>query len=82
MGRQGQIPCLPILTIMKTYTQEPHKKYEILRQLAIMRKEARKDNIDLNNRNPDQHSRQDQLFVGAFWMLVRLHISKRDNVEF
>ena len=56
--------------------------YKILRQLATMRREARQHNINLNNRDPEQHSRRDQLFLGSFWMLVRLYISKRDNVEF
>ena len=65
---------------MKTYTEEPNKRYEILRELASMRRTARKEGIDLNQRTG--HSRMNDLFVGAFYMLVRLHISKRDNVEF
>lgn len=66
---------------MKTYKEEPSKRYEILRQLASMRKAAREDGIDLNNRTRHE-STLNGIRVGAFWMLVRLHISKRDNVEF
>jgi hypothetical protein len=65
---------------MKTYAEEPEAKYKILRQLARIRRDARKDGINLNNR--DHENRGINAFVGAFWMLVRLHISKRDNVEF
>jgi hypothetical protein len=66
---------------MKTYLEEPEARYKILRQLASMRRAARKDGIDLNNRTIHE-SNIEGFRVGAFWMLVRLHISKRDNVEF
>ena len=65
---------------MKTYAEEPQARYKILRQLAEIRMIAREDGINLNNR--DHENRGINAFVGAFWMLVRLHISKRDNVEF
>ena len=66
---------------MKTYAEEPSERYKILRKIAKMRKEAREDGFDLNNRT-NHESRLEELRVAAFWMLVRLHISKRDNVEF
>ena len=66
---------------MKTYKEEPDAKYKILRQIAKMRKEAREDGFDLNNRT-NHESRLEEVRVGAFWMLVRLHICKRDDVEF
>jgi hypothetical protein len=66
---------------MKTYAEEPHKRYEILRQLAVIRMDARKDGVDLNDRTR-RESKLENFTVAVFWMLVRLHKSKRDNLEF
>ena len=67
---------------MKTYQEDPSAKRRILRQLAQMRITARAEGIDLADRKFGNHNFINQGFVAAFWVLVRVHKSKRDNIEF